>query len=80
MNGDVGAPGEAGEAERDVAGAEVAPSSLVLLVVITAGSSAMDSSMMKSSGSTSWSGVHVHCAASSKMMSRLMWTRRVAGS
>jgi hypothetical protein len=36
--------------------------------------------MMKSPGSTSCAAVHAHCAASSKMMSRLMWTRRVMGS
>uniref|UniRef100_A0A0A8Z8L6 Uncharacterized protein n=1 Tax=Arundo donax TaxID=35708 RepID=A0A0A8Z8L6_ARUDO len=69
-----------GVAEPDVEASAGAHVVNVLVVVLTAGSRGSDSSMTKPPGSTSCSLDHAHCAASSKITSRLMWTCRVVGS
>ena len=56
----------AGEDELDAEGDVGVRIVVVLVVVITA-------------GLLSCSAGHAHCAGSSKMTSRLMWTRRVVG-
>ena len=70
----------AGEDELDSEGDVGVRIVVVLVVVITVGSTGAGSSTMKSAGLLSCSAGHAHCAASSKMTSRLMWTRRVMGS
>ena len=64
--------GNAGEDELGAEGDADVRIVVVLVVVITAGSTGAVSSTMKSVGSLSCSAGHAHCAASSKMTSRLM--------
>ena len=70
----------AGEDELDAEGDVGVRIVVVLVALITAGSTGVGCSTTKSTGSPSCSTNHVHCAASSKMTSRLMWTRWVVGS
>jgi hypothetical protein len=77
--GGEGVDGDA-EDEPDAEGDADVRVVVVLVVVITAGSSDAGCSTIKSAGSPSCSADHVHSAASSKMTSRLMWTRQVVGS
>ena len=70
----------AGEDDLDAKGDAGVRIVVVLVVVITVGSTGAGSSTMKSVGSLSCSVGHAHCAASSKMTSRLMWTHQVVGS
>jgi hypothetical protein len=70
------APDGAGDPELDPGETSV----VIPEVMITEGSCWSSSSMMKSFGSAGSAADHAHAAASSKTMSRLMWTRRVEGS